>query len=109
MNGNTEGDKEGKLTYIGARGKSVIDYVLTYAETRGKIDKLIIEDRTELDHMPICVYLQIENESKAVEDNLRHNIQMQQIGTEESIKKYTELLEDSQPESESYQLDQEEE
>lgn len=64
---------------------------------------MIVEDKTESDHLPICVYLQLEYEFKAAEDSFQHNTQMQQIWTEENIKKVRELLEDS--ESQLHQSD----
>lgn len=96
LNGNIDGDKEGEFTCTRVRGESIIDYALINTKTRGKTDKLVIEDRTELNYLPICVYLQLENEFKAAEDRLQHNIQIQQIWTEESVKKFRELLEDSE-------------
>lgn len=44
LNGNTEGDEEGEVTYIGARGSSVIDYAITNVEIGGKINRMVIED-----------------------------------------------------------------
>lgn len=92
LNGNIDKDEERQFTYIEARRKLVIDYALTNTETRGKIDKLIIEDRTELDYMSICVYLQLKNEFKATDNSFQYNIQVQQIWTEESIKKFRKKL-----------------
>lgn len=57
LNGNINGDEKGEVTYIGARGTSVIDYAITSTETRGKIDRMVIENKTESDHLPICIYL----------------------------------------------------
>jgi len=37
---------EGELTYIDARGSSVIDYVIENTEARDKVDSLMIEERT---------------------------------------------------------------
>lgn len=79
LNENIDGDEEEEFTYIGAREKAIIDYTVTNTETRKKIDKLIVENKTESDYLPICVYLQLENEFKAAEDSFQHNTQMQQI------------------------------
>lgn len=57
LNGNINGDEKGEVTYIGARETSVIDYAITSTETRGKIDRTVIENKTESDHLPICIYL----------------------------------------------------
>lgn len=82
-----ERDEEGEHIYIGARGESVIDYALINAETRRKIDRIIIEDRIESDHLSICVYLQLRDELNAKEVSSQYNIQRQQIWIE-SIKKH---------------------
>lgn len=79
LNKNTNRREEEEFTYIGARGKTIIDYTLTNTEIRKKIDKLIVEDKTESNYLPICVCLQLENEFKAAEDSFQHNTQMQQI------------------------------
>lgn len=36
LNGNVKGDEEGKWTYTGGRGNSVIDYILGNEETQEK-------------------------------------------------------------------------
>lgn len=56
-NGNIERDEERKLTYISPKVSLVIDYVIGNMETRDKVDRLIIEERTESDHLPLCVYI----------------------------------------------------
>lgn len=61
MNWNINGDEKEELTYIGARGSSVIDYAIGNTEVRDKIDNLIVQERTKWDHLPICVYIQVEH------------------------------------------------
>lgn len=39
----------------------VIDYTIGNAEARDKVESLVVEERTELDHLPICVYIEAEN------------------------------------------------
>lgn len=55
LNGNCEGD-EGKLTYVGPRGASVLDYVIVSREL-SCVKDMKIEDRMESDHMPIIAKL----------------------------------------------------
>ena len=55
LNGNHEGDEDGEFTYIGVKGRSVIDYVLCNAQAREEVETLSIEERTESDHLPLIV------------------------------------------------------
>lgn len=52
-NGVIDGDKEGEFTYIGARGKSTIDYLLLNGNGKSLIKKMIIGERIDSDHMPL--------------------------------------------------------
>lgn len=93
IEGNIEGDEEEELTYIGARGSSVINHAITNVEMRGKIGKMSIEHKMDSDHLPICVYLQLENERQYEGKSSQNRIGLQQIWTEECIKKFREILE----------------
>lgn len=57
MNGAKEGDKEGEFTYVGARGTTVIDYVIGDAEAWEETEKFVVEEGVESDHQPIVVEL----------------------------------------------------
>lgn len=57
MNGNLE--KEGSWSYIEKTGASVIDYVVTNEEAREEVKKVIEENRTESNHIPSEVELEI--------------------------------------------------
>lgn len=93
LNGNIEGDEEEELTYIGARGSSIIDYAIGNTEARDKIGSLVIEERTESDHLPICVYIQAEDSRLSFTDMLDEDKTFkQQIWTEGGIKKFREIL-----------------
>lgn len=50
----------GELTYIDARGSLVIDATKTI-EARDKVDSLVVEERSEWHHLPICIYIQAED------------------------------------------------
>lgn len=90
----TAGDEEGELTYIGARGNSVIDYVIGNVEARGKIDRLAVKERTESDHLPICIYIQTADlkGTQDTEESTKDINLEQQIWTEKGIKKFREIL-----------------
>ena len=60
LNGE-RGQEDGECTYVGEVGASVIDYLITNIEARNIIDEMIIEDRTESDHLPIILKLRIKN------------------------------------------------
>ncbi|XP_076301434.1 uncharacterized protein LOC143219315 [Lasioglossum baleicum] len=64
MNGNIKGDEEGDWTYVGARGNSVIDYVLGNEDTREGVGKVEIGDKIDSDHMPIIVWIKGEMRGK---------------------------------------------
>jgi len=53
LNGCTEGDWEGEFTYIGARGCSVIDYVMINERLGNRISSFRVGDRVDSDHMPL--------------------------------------------------------
>lgn len=53
-NGRTEGDFRGELTFIGEGASTVIDYIIEKVWEEGElVDKLIVESRTESDHLPV--------------------------------------------------------
>lgn len=47
MNGDIKEDEEGELTYIGGRGESVIDYVITEESARERIERVEVEARVD--------------------------------------------------------------
>jgi hypothetical protein len=51
LNGNKQGDEEGKWTYIGSRGETVIDY----EEAWEGVEEFKIEERVESDHLEIAL------------------------------------------------------
>uniref|UniRef100_T1IYS6 Endonuclease/exonuclease/phosphatase domain-containing protein n=1 Tax=Strigamia maritima TaxID=126957 RepID=T1IYS6_STRMM len=58
MNGCSAGDREGRFTFIGSLGASVIDYALIKEEN----PELTLEvvPRTESEHLPLCIKLDWE-------------------------------------------------
>lgn len=61
LNGNTEGDEEGELTFIGGKGNSVIDYVIIYPLVKEEIKCFKVETGTESDRLPLMVEIYGEN------------------------------------------------
>lgn len=57
LNGNIERDENEEFTYVGSRGNSVIDYVVTNLETRNEIRSFKVGERIESDHLPLIIEL----------------------------------------------------
>lgn len=53
LNGGVEGDEEGNWTFVGAKGESVIDYVLGNEDVRDADEKMEVGNRIESDHLPL--------------------------------------------------------
>lgn len=70
-----EGDDEGEYTYIGARGESVIDYVIANERGLAKVETLKVATRVESDHQPIAVKIttKLDRKTKAESEKKRGN------------------------------------
>lgn len=55
LNGTARGDKAGEFTYVGPRGSSVIDYIIVNELGWEATYEFRIEDRVDLDHMPLVL------------------------------------------------------
>ncbi|KZC11356.1 hypothetical protein WN55_02590 [Dufourea novaeangliae] len=60
LNGCVKGDEEGELTYTGARGNSVIDYIIGNEDTRGRVKRIKVEEKVDSDHHPVTVWVKEE-------------------------------------------------
>ncbi|XP_014216449.1 golgin subfamily A member 6-like protein 22 [Copidosoma floridanum] len=86
---NGQKGEEGNYTYIGSRGESVIDYVISNQEALDQIKELKIGQRTESDQMPLEIYL--ENEIEMVEDRGKEEKEIsRREWTQELIDQYQE-------------------
>ena len=88
VNGGIEDDAEGRFTYIGGGGTSVIDYVFTNEEGREYIRKMEVEDTLQPDHMPIQIKLEIEFSKKEGEQGVEEKEYID--WSEEATKRYRE-------------------
>jgi len=61
LNGDIKGDEEGEWTYIGGRGESVNDYIITDERARKKIERMEVESRVDSDHQPVTVWIKGKN------------------------------------------------
>nr|XP_034194846.1 uncharacterized protein LOC117611072 [Osmia lignaria] len=57
VNGSIEGNEEGEFTSTGARGDTVIDYVIAEAEGRERIVSMKVGDSVDSDHHPVIMKL----------------------------------------------------
>ncbi|XP_032687575.1 uncharacterized protein LOC116851844 isoform X2 [Odontomachus brunneus] len=64
LNGDYKGDWEGEFTYVGARGNTVIDYVIVSEEIYCKAEDFVIGGRIESDHMPLELRIEEEEEDE---------------------------------------------
>lgn len=51
VNADIEEDERGEYTYTGSRGNSVIDYVLGNGATKEEIERFVIGDKVDTDHL----------------------------------------------------------
>lgn len=55
LNGSVVGDEEGKCSFTGGRGNTVIDYVIGNENTRDKMERIKVGDKVDSDHHPVVV------------------------------------------------------
>lgn len=98
LNGNTKGDENGKFTYVGPRGATVIDYGITDRKGKEWVKEFRIQTRTESDHMPVTINLGTGNETERhSQRGKRRKIERtrwDEESTEEFRKKMEEYIEE---------------
>lgn len=106
---NVRGDWEGEYTYVGAKGNSVIDYVLTNGNALDKIVEFKVEDRVDSDHMPICLRIRREEE-RELDEELEEEEQVRMVikWDEEAIQQFKENTEEDLGTKEGKQDEREE-
>lgn len=57
LNRLTNGDEEEEFTYVGARGNSIIDYVIVNEKMWDKVIEFRVENRVDSDHLPVCAFV----------------------------------------------------
>lgn len=57
LNGAWEGDRERESTYVGARGSSVIDYIIVNEVGKEIVSSFKVGEIVEWDHMPLIAEL----------------------------------------------------
>lgn len=90
-NGNMNGDEEGEFTYVGPRGITTIDYLLTNISGKEGIQHMKIGERLESDHMSIEVTWKEKTEEKR-----KKKKKVITDWTQEGIRKYQENLKEEE-------------
>ena len=65
LNGQTEGDDEGSLTYISQQGESVNDICAVHLEILQYVSQFYVDDKIWSDHLPIILTLNLNNYSSS--------------------------------------------
>lgn len=68
LNGNIESDGDGEFTFAGARGDTVIDYILVEEEGKRKIKRMEVGDNVDSDHHPLIVKIEGKGGGKIKEE-----------------------------------------
>jgi len=74
LNSTTNGDWEGEFTYVGAKGNTVIDYVMANEKARDRVLEFKVEVRVDSDHMPLQMKIKKKEEDKEEEEEARGTI-----------------------------------
>jgi hypothetical protein len=62
LNGNKQGDEEGKWTYIGSRGETVIDYGIVNEEAWKRVEEFRIGERVKSNHLQLEISIEETNQ-----------------------------------------------
>ena len=102
LKGRLKGDREGKLTYIGPRGSSVL-YFIIFKEDDGRmlpiarpIELIEVLRRTGSDHLPVTITFKAELEegSDSKGKTKQKNTEEPLVWNKELSERYKELMEE---------------
>lgn len=68
LNRSMKGDWNGEYTFVGARGNTVIDYVIVNEEAIEKVEEFKVDNRVDSDHMPLKIIWKKEEERRQEEE-----------------------------------------
>ena len=90
LNGRAKGDEEGRLTYVGPKASSTIDYIIVKEdEGTNPINRLEVVPRTESDHLPIMVqWTEGESRDDRMEEEGETERETQYIWKENKIQEF---------------------
>ena len=63
-NGRWKGDEHGEFTFVGANGRSVIDYVIGNKNAEERMNNMRILERIDSDHLPITISIKVNQIEK---------------------------------------------
>ena len=94
LNGYVRGNGEEEYKFIGARGNTVIDYIIVNEKMWEKVKEFRVESRLDSDHAPVYAYVSTSTCSKR-ERNTDSNTIERQIITwgEEDFEKFKSVTE----------------
>lgn len=102
LNDNVKGDWEGEYTYVGAKGSTVIDYVVVDDNIIDKVEEFKMDIRVDSDYMPICLRIRrVERRKKrkdGSEEEEEEQARMLIKWDEEAVQKYRDNTEKTQEE-----------
>lgn len=58
LNGNIRGNEEGKFTFTGTRGNTVIDYIVGEKEAKEGIRRMKVGEKVDSDHHPVEAWIE---------------------------------------------------
>lgn len=94
LNGMTKGDKEGEFTYVGARGISVIDYIMVNENSIDLVKMFKVGVRIDSDHVTICLELHGRRRWEEKKKGGKEEKKLRIYGDEESKKIFKESTDD---------------
>jgi len=103
LNGTCRGDWNGEFTYVGARGRTVIDYVIVNEKVYNNVLDFKIEDRVDSDHMPLQLRMKKKEEEAYKEEGYEEDGRRKKnyiekiIWNEDAIKKFKKRTEKLEP------------
>ena len=92
LNGNMRGDEKGEYTYVGARGKTVIDYGIVNEEAWKEIKTFKIGERIDSDHQPLEVEVEGTYYLRRKDSQIKKKIKIT-MWSEKNIEMYKKNLE----------------
>jgi len=97
MNGMIGNDWDGEYTYVGARGCTVIDYIIVNERAYDKVLDFKIKNRVDSDHMPLCLKLRkqedMDEREPRVQEEERTRYKEIVVWDEESTERFNEKTE----------------
>lgn len=97
LNGWEVGDERGEYTYVGARGHSVIDYVIVNEWCLNNVISFKVESRVDSDHLPLGLRLRVGTDMVRRKGGAQEDVMYKDLiqWNEESVALYRHKLEQS--------------